>query len=111
MALSDLLVDAGPSVYYDSAFRAVLEDHLTLLRERYSSLLIIEPDEAYQWRGDLYGLLHAKNEPRHMHWLIMRLNQFTSPVQYHEDVLTLLKPDYTFVGQILQSHQSTTLIS
>lgn len=109
--LTDLLADPGPDIYYTKAFRDVLEDHLTWLRDYHSSIMIIQPDEAYQWRGDLFGLLAAKGVPRHLHWLIMRLNRWTSPTHTDENTLAVLKPNPTVVEQILQSYNSTARIS
>lgn len=111
MAITDLLADPGPDIYYTKGFRDVLEDHLTWLRENHSALMVVKPDEAWQWRGDLFGLLHAKGEPRHMHWLIMRLNRWTTPRTFDENTLALLKPNYAVVEQILQSYNSTARIS
>lgn len=111
MALTDLMVDSGPDMYYDPAFRKVLEDHMTLLRDRYSTIVIVSPGDAWQWRNDLFGFLASRNEPRHMHWVIMRLNQWTSKTQFDENISAILKPDYTKIEQILQSHNASGRIS
>jgi hypothetical protein len=111
MSIESLMVDAGPDVFYDPAFRNVLEDHIPFLRERHSTLMILKPDESYQWRGDLYGLLHMKGMARQYHWLIMRLNAMTTPRDFNEDTLTLLVPNFTVIEQILQSHNAAPRIS
>jgi hypothetical protein len=105
MALTDLMVDAGEDKFYDPAFRNVLEDHMTYLREQYSTLVIINPDEAYQWRGDFFGLLDGRGYARKYHWIILRLNQYSSPVQFTEDTLAILVPNFTTIDQIAQANQ------
>lgn len=106
MALSDLMVDPGDDLFYDSDFRNVLEDHMTYLRDNFSQVKMISPDQSYQWRGDMFGLLDVLGYARQYHWLIMRLNQFTSPLQFHENVLAILVPDTDEVNRIAQSHKT-----
>lgn len=111
MALNDNMVPTGPDIFYDESFRNVLEDHMAFLRDNYSSVVMLNPDESYQWRGDLFGLLHVRQYQRQYHWLIMRLNQYTAPSQFTEDTLALLVPDFDVVERIMQSHNSTPRIS
>jgi hypothetical protein len=112
MSINDLLIDMGPDIYYDPNFRNVLEDHMTFLRTHpKTALFTLTPDEAYQWRGDLFGLLLAKNRPAQFHWLIMRLNNYTSPTQFKQDTIGLIEPDYTVVDKIRQSNNSSGRIS
>lgn len=112
MALENLMVDSGPDLYYDENFLNVLEDHLPYLHNHpQTKIMVVDPDEAYQWRGDLYGMLQARGEPRQYHWLIMRLNGYTSPKQFTEDTVSLLKPSYPVVEMIAQSHNSASRIS
>jgi hypothetical protein len=111
MALTNLMVDPGPDIFYDPEFRNVLEDHMSYLRENYCQVVVLQPDEAYQWRGDFFGLLSQKGVPRQYHWLVMRLNQYTSPNQFTEDIQVMLFPDYTVVEKIAQSHNSLSRIS
>jgi hypothetical protein len=111
MALNNLMVDPGPDIFYDPEFRNVLEDHMTYLRETNSQIILIDPSDAYRWRGDFFGFLDTHPVKRQYHWLVMRINQFTSPNQFHEDVLAMTLPDFALVEQILQSHNSLPRIS
>lgn len=106
MALTDLMLNPGPDLFYDSDFRNVLEDHMTFLRQNYCQTVVLAPDEAYQWRSDFFGLLQAKGIPRQYHWLMMRINNYTSPNQFPEDAIAILQPDFTVIDKIAQSHNS-----
>lgn len=111
MALTDFIADFGEDIYYDPELRNVLEDHMTYFRENYCTPTIIDPGDAYQWRGDLFGLLAKLNCARKYHWFVMRLNQYTSPNQFTEDTVALLIPNLTQIQMIVQSHQSVSRIS
>jgi hypothetical protein len=114
MALVNLMVDPGPDIFYNPEFRNVLEDHMTFLRENHSHVVMVRPDQAFQWRGDFFGLLGNLNQekvPRQYHWLVMRLNQYTSPTQFTEDTPAILVPDYSVIEKIAQSHNSLPRIS
>lgn len=112
MSLNTTLVDPGPDIYYTKQFRDVLEDHMVLLREHPNTKpMTIMPGESFQWRNDLFGLLSSKNIPRHLHWVIMRLNNYTSPRQFTTETMLLLVPDSTVLEKIRQSHNSSARIS
>lgn len=111
MALIDLMVNAGEDLFYDPGFRNVLEDHMTYLREQYSQMVMLRPDESYQWRGDFFGLLDGRNYARKYHWVILRLNQYTSPTQFDEDTLAILVPDFAEIDRIAQAYQAVPKIS
>lgn len=112
MKINELMVDPGPSIFYDSAFRNVLEDHMTFLREHSQTIQItVEPTQAYRFEHDLFGLLAHYNVPVHFHWLVMRMNKMTSPTDSHRDINTLLVPDHTVVEHIRQSHMTRRRIT
>jgi hypothetical protein len=111
MALTDLMVNAGDDLFYNPGFRNVMEDHMEYLRTRYSAVAILNPDEAYQWRGDFFGLLDGRGYNRKYHWIILRLNQYTSPLQFTEDTLAILVPDFAEIDRIAQAHQVVSKIS
>lgn len=93
MEINNIAIDEGPSIYYRDSFRAVLEDHLGYLRgHEETTVYTIEPNIAYQWTADLFGFLNSKAVPAYMHWIIMRMNNMTSPTEMGEKVQTLLVP-------------------
>lgn len=112
MALKQLMTAQGPDIYYDPAFRNVLEDHLSYLRALQSTVRrAVSPGEAYRFEYDLFGLLKIYGVEAHLHWVVMRLNNYTSPDEFRADVTELLVPDATVVDRIRQSHQATRRIA
>lgn len=112
MGINDLMLSAGPSIYYDDSFRNVLEDHLWYLKNHSStSVLSIEPIKAYKYEYDLYGLLNNYSINMNLHWIIMRLNNMTDPTEVTRDLKMLLIPDIRVIEQIRQSHMTTRRIA
>jgi hypothetical protein len=111
MSLLNLMVDPGPDIFYNPEFRNVLEDHMTWLRENHCQPVVLKPDESYQWRGDFFGLLSQKGVARQYHWVVMRLNEYTSPHQFEQDTQAILLPNETVIEKIAQSHNSLPRIT
>jgi hypothetical protein len=112
MQVDNLMVDPGPSVYYDSAFRNVLEDFMTYLRTNPSTISInIEPIDAYKYEFDLFSLLNKYNIPPYMHWIVMRVNNFTSPLEVTRKLNTLRIPNESVINTIRQSHLTVSRIN
>lgn len=105
MVIDDLMISEGPSSYYTEAFRNVLEDHLSFLKVHARTRVIsIDPNLAYKYEFDLFGLLSAQGIPTQLHWLVMRLNDMASPTEVRRDLAYLLIPDATVIQQLQQSH-------
>lgn len=112
MAINAQMVDDGAGVYYTEGFRSVLEDHMTLLRNHpTTSLVTVSPADAYHYNHNLYGVLQKMKVPMYLHWVIMRMNNWTSPRVFHLDVTSLLFPDMTLISQIQQSYSSKNRIT
>jgi hypothetical protein len=112
MAIESLLAETGPSIDYDQGFRAVLEDHMTYLRNHPSTTAInVQPGEAYKYEADLFGLLTFLRIPRNLHYPTMRVNGYSSPLQAKSDIQILMIPSETVIGQIRQTHQTTHKLS
>jgi len=111
-SLSGALNDDGPALFYRADFRNVLEYHMEFLRSRGNAYPItVEPHIAYKYEYDFTGLMLHYNIPRHLHWVIMRLNGFTSPLEYRADVLLLLGPDPKLLDQLMNTHSTVQSIS
>lgn len=107
MQIDSLLTDPGPQIYYDDAFRNVLEDYMGVLRVSSStSAIAIDPKDAYKYEFDLFGLLRMNSIPDYIHWTVMRMNGFTSPLEITRDLQALLIPDTAMLEKIRQSHMS-----
>lgn len=105
MDILNLAYKDGPTVYYDAAFRAVLEDHMTYLRgHQDTTLQQLEPHVVNKWRGDLFGFLTTINIPAHYQWLIMRMNSMSAPTDFDTNVETLLIPSPSEVEKIKAIH-------
>lgn len=92
--LHQTLRNDGPPVYYTVGFRQLIEDHLEYLKQNNRSTLIsINQKDLHKYEFDLIGLLKEYRLPRHMHWIVMRLNGFTSPDQFNESITSLWIPD------------------
>ena len=91
MSINNLMAPEGPTLYYDPAFRLMLESHMSYLRQRPSiRVLDIDNHDAYKYEGDLAGLLRKYSIPPHLHWVIMRLNDMDSPALYTADMTQLI---------------------
>ena len=107
MKLLNQLIEPGAEVYYSAEFRNVLEDHMTYLREHSeNSVQSIEPNIAYKYIGDLTGVLHHYRVPYHLHWVVMRMNNMTSPVDYRDTMLSLIIPSFSAVDKIRAAHKT-----
>jgi hypothetical protein len=93
MDINNLALKPGPNVYYDQAFRNVLEDHLTYLKTHPTTRTIeIRLNLVFKYIGDFNGLLTELKIPAEMHFICMRMNGMTSPNEYETTMTTLLMP-------------------
>ncbi len=108
MYINNLMVPAGPDIYYGHGFHVVLEDHMSFLKEHPTSrVLTLEPMLAYKFEGDLFGLLLELNIPMQLHWIVMRMNNYRAPYDFDKGTGFLIVPDESTVDMIRQSHMST----
>lgn len=107
MKLLNSLIDPGADVYYTAEFRNVLEDHMTYLRNHAeNTVLSIEPNIGYKYLGDLAGVLHHYRIPYQLHWVVMRMNNMTSPIDYRDTMLTLDIPSFSAVDKLRTTHKT-----
>ncbi len=101
----NLTTDNGPEVYYDNNFRATLDTHLEYLRKHQTtSVQQITPIDLDLYKGDFYGFLSSKGTPKYLHWIILRLNDMTSPLDFTPEMSIILIPDYQTVDLIRQQY-------
>lgn len=101
MDIFNLEINAGSNVHYEQAFRIVLEDHLQYLKTHAETYVInVESIYAFKYAGDLSGLLLHYNIPVYLHWVIMRMNGFSSFTQMGEEAKDLLIPATNVIEQI-----------
>ena len=93
MQIFKTMITGGPSIYYDPAFRNMIEDHMTWLRGRSGNTIVdVEPMVAYKYAGDFFGLLMHFNILPQYHWITMRMNQYVSPQDYSDEMLSFVTP-------------------
>lgn len=111
-SLADTLnLSAVNSVYYRKDFREVIEYHLPNLRARsVTATISINPDDAYAYEYDLYGLLAKLGYADELHWIVMRLNGYTAPHEYRADHLTLMMPAVSDIEKIVRGFQTVHTI-
>jgi|ERR1035437_1514963 hypothetical protein len=101
MQIDNLMISGGATIYYETSFRIVLEDHLTYFRnDPKTRQLTIASKDAYKYVGDLFGLLQKNNIAPEYHWLIMRLNNFTAPTDNDDTLQFLYIPDFSYVERL-----------
>lgn len=119
---ASLMVNEGDSVYYSEDWRLMIETHLLfLINHPYTTDQTIAAHDVYKYEGDLYGMLAKINIPPQYHYIVMRMNEMTSPVDFRlenfipdpdlngndEAVITLLIPSQTVIESLRTVFQTT----
>ncbi|MNG10404.1 hypothetical protein D3C85_107980 [compost metagenome] len=108
MPIDQLQVNSGAAIYYDAAFRRVLETHMGLLRNLASTQLVaIEPQLAYKYEYDFYGMLQERGVAEHLHWVILRVNDMVDPREFKAEMDRFLVPSAEVVDAIRKLHMTT----
>lgn len=107
MSIINKFSNPGDAQWYTDAFRNVLEDHLTYLRNSpETTVQIVEPIYLIKYRFDLFSLFRFYGLRDYMHWVTMRVNDLNSPTDDISQLLTYLVPSETILSQILQHYNS-----
>lgn len=105
------LLGQTDSVYYSDGLRTVFEDLLNVFKTDPSTIQdVIDPQMAYKYEGDFYGLAAALNVPYNLHWLCMRMSGYTSSSDFswrRNEVQYILKPSLSFVNQQVSIYTQT----
>lgn len=72
----------GPAMFYEPAFRHILEMHMNQLRTIYAVRKELRPEQLYQYEGDFAGFLLEEGYGLEMVWLMTRINGMTNPNQF-----------------------------
>jgi hypothetical protein len=107
MFIDSLMAVPGADVNYDAGFRILIEDHMTYLRSHTTtSVLTVDGSMAYKYVGDLSGLLTHYQVPRHLHWVVMRMNNMTSNTDLTESTTSLILPDLSTVSKLSSTYRT-----
>lgn len=95
----------GDDLYYDPAFRLIVETHLNILKHSRVVQEDIPLDLFYQYEGDFYGYLVERGIPTFMHWIYLRVNGMTNPNEFAKEQRDPLNRAYSPV--LLRPHDNT----
>lgn len=112
MSIISDIPSSGPDVFYAPEFRNTLEYHIPSLKTSdQTTVLIIKPAEALQFRGDYFSLLAQYAIPPHYHWVVMRCNDYYSPMEFTESDLKIIVPDFGALDQLQQIYSTSHNLS
>ncbi len=112
MALKDLMLPDGASIFYDPGFRVVLEDHMSYLRTNdQTNVLNVSVGDAHRYESDFYGYLRNNGVPANLFWVCLRMNKMSDPNEFGDKFQIVLVPDINVVERIRQSHMTTRKVS
>ena len=101
MTVLSLMNAQGGEIYYTPTWRLVVETHLTWLRARNESeVIVIEPHIGYKYEGDFYGALMEYRIPAYMHYTIMRINGLYTPFDYNGQTVAVMIPTRETLQQL-----------
>lgn len=110
-SINRLMVDEGPKEMYSFGFRQLIEDHLPELKDSDQSEYIdVSAASAWRHQGDLYALLTEYDIPRQHHWIIMRVNDMDSPLEYQGEHRILI-PSQNMVRRLFRIHRASNKLS
>lgn len=111
-SINNQMPDDGPAVMYEESFRRVLEDHMSYLRDHPQTELVdIKNQVANKHHGDFVGVLHWYGLPKHLHWVVMRVNGLTSPSQYKSSITQIHVPSNGIIERLIKVHRANHKIS
>lgn len=103
MSVADLIPTNISDDFFDREFQVMLEYHIPfLINHQNTSYIMVEPAMALQYRGDLSGLLTAKDLPLEFHWITMRCNGMNSNSEFNETMTSVLVPPLEELKQLQQ---------
>lgn len=104
-SVTELMATPTSLLYYDADFRVTLETHLNFLRTHPKTVMLdVNTTQAYRHEGDFYALLSEMKIPLHLHWLIMRMGNMTSPAEADREISFILHPPLQELELIRQRH-------
>lgn len=107
--------DGGPDMFYDPAFRLIVETHINILRVTDSKRESIERELFWQYEGDFYGYLTQKGIDPSLFWIYLRVNGMEHPNQFASEVRdplgkaynpVLIRPSNNQIGVLQQYYMS-----
>lgn len=107
--------DGGAQMFYDPAFRLIVETHINILRTINAERREIPLELYWQYEGNFYGYLTEIGIEQELHWIYLRVNGMENPNQFAADVRNpldkkynniLIKPSNNEIGNLQQFYTS-----
>lgn len=107
MTINNRMVASGDRRFYSAEWYRVVESHLQWIRTLPGNQeVVVEDAIAYKYEGDFMGLLQELRIPMEIHWVVLRLNGYTSPADYTYDRTKITLPDQGAVGKLFNTHNT-----
>jgi len=91
---------------YSRDFKRILDDHIPLLRSQSPEKKLVKREIAVRCEGDFYALLAELDIPLWMNYVVLRLNEYTSPTQYKNDRRAVIIPSMAVVNRLIEKYRS-----
>lgn len=110
--IDKLMTHSTDAFFHTKEYKEMIEDHLTDIRKDVNSIEInIENKLAGASDGDFYTLLDLyKINPNH-YWLILRVNDMTSPFEYRNNRENIRIPREDFINSLVKRLKTTQSMS
>lgn len=109
MQLINLLEVEDSLGYFEDSFRRMIEDHLTLIRQKgVSQTITLTPILGVRFQGDYFGLLTSLKIPNFMQWITMRVNGLLSPFELKADMTSITIVDTDYIRRLYNTHRTQT---
>lgn len=109
MSINKRMVPPGDRRYYSAQWHRVVESHLQwILSLPENRIEQVDDGVAYKYEGDFMGLLQELRVPMELHWVVMRVNGYTSPTDYTYDKTQILIPDPGGIGRLFNNFVTVT---
>lgn len=108
--LKERLTQNSSALFHEAGFRALVEDHLSILRTHKVTATPIPLHTYWKYEGNFYGYLLRHNIPHRHHWIYLRVNGMHSPQEFAKSVNEnlemefipyLLEPDPDFISELV----------
>ena len=107
-SINKLMVPDGADEHYNAKFRVCIEDHLNYLRQDVNvETRTFDNGIAYKYENDFNGLLNYLGVAKELHWLVLRVNGFTSPMEYTGDVNFIYIPKLSVINTLRATWSAT----
>lgn len=107
MQIANLLPNSD-DWYQNSNFNEFIESHLTYISQnKMGTAQQVDDDIAAKYRGDFYGLLLARNIISDYHYIVLRLNGFTSPSDFDGQTFVLKIPIFSEIDMLKSVYKTT----